>query len=230
MEAEGLAGERTTTARERFIQIFKMQLGEPFLYVTARMKERMTKRIIRESNTLVQEFNANGPSSSESAQDLAVFLKLCSRGWALDPETGKYLRFSNGRGKKHSGTGLSSGHKNAGPAPAKKSFEHGSSKKILSMDVRKFGEALWSNPLFAGLVQDYPGWDATGKAAKGVQEQIPKGADAVQHNSWEDHPINREIQDLALKMEQLNYHGMEEALSAFGKLRVDDNQDTEMMG
>jgi hypothetical protein len=38
------------------------------------------------------------------------------------------------------------------------------------------------------------------------------------------------MDDLVLKLEQLNYHGMEESLSAFGKLRVDDNQDTEMMG
>lgn len=129
-----------------------------------------------------------------------IFMELCAKDIKFDHVTQKFVGAREIPSHQEHAKNKKSGKPNASSATSSGTPQNSASASdnepaLLSVDLTQFGDARRQNPLFAGLVHDYPGWYPF-EVEEGFEDSIP---DEVDHNKLcEDFLIEENMAGLSL--------------------------------
>lgn len=154
-----------TWFRVQFIE--RLQTGNwPFRKLGRRNVDRAVPWLYEKTHTLGLLWNQwDQPMRlPRKAQYIRMFMALCARDVAFDNNTQKFVGarevLSHQERARQNQSNRQSGSNDAslGAMPQNKKHDTENEISILQVNMAKFGDAPQRNALFAGLVQDYPGW------------------------------------------------------------------------
>jgi hypothetical protein len=147
-----------TYFRQQFIE--RLQTGDWSYRAFGRHKvDRAQPRLWEQTHRVGLLWN-QGRLDAQRARYVPIYMALCATDITFDTATQKYV------GVRNPGTPLerqqrTQPHTHSRPEQSSAMNQDNDTDMttpFLSVDMAKFGDAPQRNPLFAGLVQDYPGW------------------------------------------------------------------------
>jgi hypothetical protein len=157
-----------------------------------------------------------GKSAFQKPDDIIIFVTLCNRtvqysaqhddfinclGEVYEPPQRKHRR-----GKKKSGRAKDDSKPNPESAAPQKAEPP--ARKPIALDVTRFAETFAGDPLFVGLVQDFPGWSRYGEIPMETDEAPEDDEEKAQDEEDRPSQVVDDIDWLCANVNNMNLDRM----------------------